>query len=71
MLSKKRQAWQRAVIDTPKRCHQRVRFVDERIRLPGYEGTIRPRAVAGLGREQPTLLSSQNLTESGRALRVR
>jgi hypothetical protein len=65
------QTWQRVVIDTPKRCHQCVRFVDERIRLPGYEGTIRQLAVDGLGREQPTLLLSNNLTESGRALLVR
>ena len=65
------QAWPRAVIDTPKRCHPRVRFVDERIRLPGSEGTIRQLAVEGLGREQPTLLLSNNLTESGRALLVR
>jgi hypothetical protein len=64
-------AWQSAVIDTPHRCHQRVRFVDERIRLPGYEGTVRQLAVDGLGREQPTLLLSNNLTESGRALLVR
>jgi hypothetical protein len=65
------QAWPRAVIDTPQRCHQRVRVVDERIRRPGYEETIRQRAVDGLGREQPTLLLSNNLTESGRALLVR
>ncbi len=49
------QAWQGAVIDTPKRCHQRIRFVDEAIRLTGYEGMIRQLAVDGLGREQPTL----------------
>ena len=65
------QAWQRAVIDTPRRCHQRVRFVDETIKLPGYAGPIRQVAGAGLGREQPTLLLSNNLAESGRALLVR
>jgi hypothetical protein len=65
------QAWQRAVIDTPRRCHQRVRFVDEAIKLPGYAGPIRQVAVAGLGREQPSLLLSNQLTESGRALLVR
>src|SRR6266545_2861796 len=26
-------AWQRAVIDTPKRCHQHIRYVDETVRL--------------------------------------
>jgi hypothetical protein len=64
-------AWQHAVIDTPKRCHQRIRFVDERVRLPGYDGVIRQLAVDGLGREQPTLFLSNNLEETARALIVR
>ena len=65
------QAWQRAVIDTPKRRHQRIRFVDESIRLPDYEGAIRQLAVDGLGREQPTLFLSNNLEETARALIIR
>jgi hypothetical protein len=65
------QAWQRAVIDTPKRCHQRIRFIDETIRLPGYEGTIRQLAVDGLGREQPTLFLSNNVAETARSLIIR
>ena len=65
------QAWQCAVIDTPKRCHQRIRFVDETIPLPGYEGTIRQLAVDGLGREQPTLFLSNNLTETARSSIIR
>ena len=65
------QAWQRAVIDTPKRRHQRVRFLDESIRLPDYEGAIRQLAVDGLGREQPTLFLSHNLEETARALIIR
>jgi hypothetical protein len=65
------QAWQRAVIDTPKRRHQRIRFVDESIRLPEYEGAIRQLAVDGLGREQPTLFLSNDLEETARALVIR
>ena len=65
------QVWQRAVIDTPKRCHQRIRFVDETIRLSGYEGTIRQLAVDGLGREQPTLFLSNNVAETARSLIIR
>jgi hypothetical protein len=65
------QAWQRAVIDTPKRCHQRIRFVDETIRLPGYDGVVRQLAVDGLGREQPTLFLSNNVAETARALIIR
>jgi hypothetical protein len=64
-------AWGHAVIDTPQRRHQRIRSVDERIRLPGYEGSIRQLAVDGLGREQPTLFLSNNLAETARALVIR
>ena len=31
-------AWHDAVIDIPKRRHQKIRDVDERIKLSGYEG---------------------------------
>jgi hypothetical protein len=64
-------AWQHAVLDTPRRCHQRIRYVDERVRLPGYDGTIRQVAVEGLGREQPTLFLSNHTEETARALIVR
>jgi hypothetical protein len=66
-----RSTWQRAVIDTPKRCHQHIRYVDERVGLPGYEGTLRQLAVAGLGREELTLFLSNNVEETARALIVR
>jgi hypothetical protein len=65
------QAWHRAVIDTPHRRHQSIRFVDESIRLPDYEGAIRQLAVEGLGREQPTLFLSNALEETARALVIR
>ena len=65
------QTGQLAVIDTPKRGHQPIRFVDEMIRLPGYEGAIRPRAVDGLGREQPTWFVSHDLVEAARSLLIR
>jgi hypothetical protein len=65
------QAWQSAVIDTPKRCHQRIRFVDEALRLTGYEGMIRQLAVDGLGREQPTLFLSNEWDETARSLIIR
>jgi hypothetical protein len=64
-------AWQHAVIDPPKRPHQRIRFVEERVRLPGYEGTIRQLAVDGLGREQPPWFLSNHLEETARSLSVR
>ena len=64
-------AWGHAVIDTPQRRHQRIRFVDEMIRLPGYEGSIRQLAVDGLGREQPTLFLTNHQEETARSLIIR
>jgi hypothetical protein len=64
-------AWQRAVIDTPKRWHRHIRYLDERVHLPGYEGILRQVAVDGLGNEQPTLLLSNQLQETARNLVIR
>lgn len=64
-------AWTGATIDTPKRFHQQIRFVDERVRLKGYEGEIRQVAIDGLGHERPTLLISNNETETARNLVIR
>jgi hypothetical protein len=63
--------WRQAVIDTPHRRHQRIRYLDEPVHLPGYKGALRQLAVTGLGRAQPTLFLSNNTKESARALRVR
>jgi len=35
------------VIDIPKRCHTQIRYIDETVRLRGYEGPIRQFAVDG------------------------
>lgn len=53
-------AWHDAVIDIPKRRHQKIRYVDERIRLSGYDGQIRQVSVTGLGRKHPTLFLTNN-----------
>jgi hypothetical protein len=45
--------------------------VDERVRLPGYEGEIRQLAVTGLGREDPTLFLSNNVEQTARGLVIR
>lgn len=64
-------AWRRAVIDIPKRRHKHIRFVEETIRLRDYEAGIRQVAVDGLGREQPTLLLSNDFDETPRSLIIR
>jgi hypothetical protein len=61
-------AWETAVIDIPKRRHQHIRYVDERVRLSGYQGEARQVAVRGLGREQPTLFLSNNFEISPREI---
>jgi hypothetical protein len=64
-------AWRTAVIDTPKRFHQHIRYVDEAVRLRGYVGPVRQVAVDGLGKERPTLLLSNNTAETARQLVIR
>ena len=63
--------WKSAVIDTPHRRHQHIRYVDERVKLPDYDGQIRQIAVTGLGREQPTLFLTNNETETARSVIIR
>jgi hypothetical protein len=64
-------AWKKAVIDIPKRCHTQIRYLEEAVRLRGYEGPIRQIAVAGLGRERPTLFLSNQFEETPRELIIR
>jgi hypothetical protein len=59
-------AWHHTVIDIPKRRHQHIRFVEEAVALPGYEGPMRQLAVTGLGHDQPTLVLSNNREEGAR-----
>jgi hypothetical protein len=63
--------WTKAVIDTPQRCHQQIRYLEEKVRLRGYDGLVRQIAVAGLGRENPTLFITNNLTETAREVVIR
>jgi hypothetical protein len=58
--------WTKAVIDTPKRCHQQIRYLEETVHLRGYEGPVRQIAVAGLGRDQPTLFLTNHFQETPR-----
>jgi transposase len=62
--------WTAAVIDTPQRRHQRIRYLDDRVRLPGYDGVCRQIA-AQLGRPSPTLFLTNNETVSGREIITR
>ena len=63
--------WTAAVIDTPQRRHQRIRYLDDRARLRNYSGPCRQVAVEGLGRAAPTLFLTNNEDISGRDVVVR
>ena len=63
--------WHRAVIDIPKRRHRNIRYLDETVRLRDYGGSLRQVAVAGLGREEPTLFLSNNTLVPARELIAR
>jgi hypothetical protein len=63
--------WRRATINIPKRLHKKVRYVEETVRLRGYEGTLRQVAVDGLGRKQPTLFLCNDEEESVREVITR
>jgi hypothetical protein len=52
--------WTPAVIDIPKRRQKRIRYLDDEVSLSNYDGPIRQIAVAGLGREQPSLFLTNN-----------
>jgi hypothetical protein len=60
--------WTGAVIDIPKRRQKRVRYLEQSVRLPDYEGPVRQIAVSGLGREEPTLFLTNHLEARPREL---
>src|SRR5207253_11489539 len=66
-----RSEWKTAVLDIPKRCHVHVRYIESTVRLRGYDGPLRQVAVAGLGRERPTLFLSNNFEQTPRELIIR
>jgi hypothetical protein len=64
-------AWRRAVIDIPKRRHKNIRYLDETVKIRDYPEKLRQVAVAGLGRDEPTLCLSNNFQASARELITR
>jgi hypothetical protein len=64
-------AWRRAVIDVPKRRHKNIRYLDETVKIRGYPERLRQVAVAGLGRDEPTLCLSNNFQVGARELITR
>jgi hypothetical protein len=63
--------WTKAVVDIPKRRHQKVTYFAETIALKDYAGSIRQIAVRGLGREELTLFLSNDFDVTPRQLIIR
>jgi hypothetical protein len=60
--------WTSATIDIPKRRQKRIRYLEQSVRLPDYEGPARQIAVTGLGREEPTLFLTNHFEARPRDL---
>ncbi len=60
--------WTGAVIDIPKRRQKQIRYVEEMVTLPDYQGVVRQIAVTGLGREEPTLFVTNHFEVRPRQL---
>jgi hypothetical protein len=60
--------WTSTVIDIPKRRHQKIRYLEESVSLPGYEGQLRQIAVTDLGRQEPTLFIANHPDASPRTM---
>jgi hypothetical protein len=64
-------ACRRAVIVIPKRRHKNIHYLDETVKLRSYPEMLRQVAVAGLGRDEPTLCLSNNFQVGARELITR
>ena len=54
-------AWRQIELENIARAYRTPRVLDERIRLPAYQGAIRQLTVTDLGHEEPTLLLTNQL----------
>lgn len=64
-------AWQTVTLDVPHRKFKTPRVVDQRIEIKGYRGTLRQFLIRDLGHEQPTILLTNDLRSSARAVITR
>ena len=57
-------AWRRITLPSLTRAFRTPKVLDERIKLPGYEGKLRQISIIDLGHEEPTILLTNNSKES-------
>ena len=70
LLARPAGEWTAAVLDTPQRRRQRIRYLDHAVRLPGYAGTCR-QVAADFHRQTPTLFLTDNEDVSGKQIITR
>jgi len=70
LLARPAHEWTPAVIDTPQRRHQHIRYLDDAVKLSGYTGLCR-QVAADFRRETPTLFLTNNEDVSGRDIITR
>lgn len=61
-------AWRRIELENVSREYRTPKIIDQQISLPDYDGPIRQITIADLGHEEPTLLLTNQLKRSARAL---
>jgi hypothetical protein len=66
-----RSAWKTVQLDVPHRKFKTPRVVDQRVRLKGYEGTLRQLLIRDLGHDEPTILLTNDLTSSLKSIITR
>lgn len=66
-----RSAWRTVHLDVPHRKFKTPRVVDQRIQLRDYQGTLRQLLIRDLGHDQPTVLLTNDLTSSLKAVITR
>lgn len=71
ILSTPASAWRRITLNSLTRSFRTPRVLDQRVALPGYQGTLRQMSVIDLGHEEPTILLTNNLKISPSTLVTR
>lgn len=63
--------WKHATIDIPKRRNKSIRYVERTVTIRGIDAPLRELVVAGLGRERPTFVLTNDDEETGREIFTR
>jgi transposase len=64
------ETWQHCQVTQAKGKRRRIRYVDERVRLDGYDGDLRQLIVTGLGHESPSFVLTNDLPKPQTAREV-